>query len=79
LGLPSGPRTRLTAPLAGDLPANGPREHYMRGKIVAGELHVEQRQDSALLTVLNAAKVLVVHKVNNPAQPKGALMEYIPL
>ena len=79
LGLPSGPRTRLTAPLAGDLPANGPREHYMRGKIVDGELHVEQRQDSALLTVLNAARVLVVHKVNTPAQPKGMLMEYIPL
>ena len=79
LGLPSGPRTRLTAPLAGDLPANGPREHYMRGKIVDGELHVEQRQDSALLTVLNAARVLVVHKVHTPAQPKGMLMEYIPL
>jgi molybdopterin molybdotransferase len=79
LGLPSGPRARLTAPLASDLPANGPREHYMRGKILAGELHVEQRQDSALLTVLNAAKVLVVHKVNNPAQPKGTLMEYISL
>jgi hypothetical protein len=51
----------------------------MRGKIVDGELHVEQRQDSALLTVLNAARVLVVHKVHTPAQPKGMLMEYIPL
>lgn len=78
LGLPSGPRARLTAPLASDLPGNGPREHYMRGKLVAGELHVEERQDSALLTILNAAKVLVVHKANAPTQPKGTLMEYIP-
>ena len=51
----------------------------MRGKLVAGELHVERRQDSALLTVLNAANVLVVHKMSAPAQPKGTLMEYIPL
>ena len=79
LGLPIGGRQRLTAPLADDLHANGPREHYMRGNLVAGELHVERRQDSALLTVLNAANVLVVHKMSAPAQPKGTLMEYIPL
>ena len=79
LGLPIGGRQRLTAPLADDLQANGPREHYMRGNLVAGELHVERRQDSALLTVLNAANVLVVHKTSAPAQPKGTLMEYIPL
>ena len=78
LGLPIGGRQRLTAPLADDLQANGPREHYMRGNLVAGELHVERRQDSALLTVLNAANVLVVHKMSAPAQPKGTLMEYIP-
>ena len=79
LGLPIGGRQRLTAPLADDLQANGQREHYMRGNLVAGELHVERRQDSALLTVLNAANVLVVHKTSAPAQPKGTLMEYIPL
>ncbi|MDT2075837.1 MAG: molybdopterin molybdotransferase MoeA, partial [Planktomarina sp.] len=54
LGLPSKPRTRLSGPLAIGLPANGPREHYMRGKIIASKIHVDTRQDSALLTVLNA-------------------------
>ena len=79
LGLPSGPRKRLSAPLARDLPANGPREHYMRGNIVGGTLDVEQRQDSSLLTVLNSANVLVVHPANAPAQPRGTLTDYISL
>jgi len=79
LGLPSGPRERLSAPLARDLPANGPREHYMRGKIIGGTLDVEQRQDSSLLTVLNSANVLVVHQANAPALPRGTLVDYISL
>ena len=79
LGLPSKPRTRLTGSLAFDLPANGPREHYMRGKIVSGEIQIESRQDSALLTVLNAANILVVHPANEPAKAKGTFVEYIAL
>ena len=79
LGLPSKPRSRLSGPLAIGLPANGPREHYMRGKIIAGQIHVDPRQDSALLTVLNAANILIVHPANAPAKSKGTLIEYIAL
>ena len=79
LGLPSKARTRLTGVLAFDLAANGPREHYMRGKMVSGEIHLESRQDSALLTILNTANILVVHPANEPAKAKGTLVEYITL
>ena len=79
LGLPPKPRSRLSGPLAIGLPANGPREHYMRGKIIASKIHVDTRQDSALLTVLNAANILVVHPANAPPKSKGTPIEYIAL
>ena len=77
LGLPAGPRACQTAPLAHDLPANGTREHYMRATLVDGALHVAQRQDSSLLSVLSGANALAIAPINAPAMPKGSEMRYI--
>ena len=77
LGLPAGPRPCQTAPLAHDLPANGTREHYMRATLVDGALHVAQRQDSSLLSVLSGANALAIAPINAPAMPKGSKMRYI--
>ncbi|MEM9350914.1 MAG: gephyrin-like molybdotransferase Glp, partial [Pseudomonadota bacterium] len=79
LGLPPRAAVRLQAPLAHDLPANGPREHYMRAQIKNGALHVFDRQDSSLTTVLSEANVLAVRAPNDPARLKGAMLPYVPL
>ena len=79
LGLPAGPRACQTAPLAHDLPANGTREHYMRATLVDGALHVSQRQDSSLLSILSGANALAIAPIQAPAMPKGSEMRYIPL
>lgn len=73
------PRQHL--PLAHDLPANGPREHYMRAQIVNlnGNPHLApfDRQDSALQTVLAAADVLAIRPPNDPARAAGETLEWI--
>ena len=66
-------------PLAGPLPANGPRAHYMRATLRDGTLHVAERQDSSLLSVLHAATHLVVRAPGAAAAPEGALVQAIPL
>jgi molybdopterin molybdotransferase len=79
LGLGVGPRAYKTAPLAHDLPANGAREHYMRATIIDGALHVAERQDSSLLSILSGANALAIAPIDAPAMPKGSEMRYIPL
>ncbi|MEM6887623.1 MAG: gephyrin-like molybdotransferase Glp [Pseudomonadota bacterium] len=79
LGLGKKPAARLQAPLAADVPANGPREHYMRARVTPNGLKVAQLQDSSLLSVLANADALVVMAPDAPAQPKGTLLGYIPL
>ena len=79
LGLPAGPRATKTAPLAHDLPANGAREHYMRATLIEGALHVAQRQDSSLLSILSNANALAISPIDAPAMPKDSEMRYIPL
>lgn len=79
MGLPSGPRRRQSAPLAHDIDANGNREHYMRAQLINGALNVFQRQDSALLSVLADADVLVVRDPDDPKRSKGEQLDYIPL
>lgn len=67
------------APLAVEMPANGPRAHYMRARLIDGVLHPDTRQDSSLLSVLATADALMVRPVNDPARAKGAMAEYLPL
>jgi len=76
LGLPAQPAPCHSAPLAHDIPANGPREHYMRAQIRDGALHVFDRQDSALLSVLAGANVLAIRPPHDPARPAGDVLEF---
>ncbi len=71
LGLPSGPRTQVEMKLAQDLPENGPREHYMRGKTTPEGVMAFPRQDSSLLTILADADVLIVRPPHDPPRHAG--------
>ncbi|CUH53537.1 molybdopterin molybdotransferase MoeA [Shimia marina] len=77
LGLGEAPSPRLTAPLATALPANGPREHYMRARLQDGQLHSFGNQDSSLLTILSEANALIVCPPNAAKQPAGTPAEFI--
>ncbi len=79
LGFPPESRPRLQATLTCDMPANGPREHYMRARVQAGQITPFDRQDSALLTVLADANALLIRPVDAPGISKGQTVDYIPL
>lgn len=65
------------ARLAVDLPANGPRSHYMRARVVGGVITPFDSQDSALLRVLSEANALLVRPVGDPARSAGEAVPYI--
>ena len=75
LGEAAAPRRKL--PLATDIPANGPREHYMRAVVSKGAVTPEQRQDSSLLSVLASANALMVRPPHDPGHPAGTLVDII--
>jgi len=83
LGLGKSALPTQSATLAADMPANGPRAHYMRAmtQIENGALTVIpfDRQDSSLLSILSKANALLVRAPNDPAQAKGASVQIIPL
>ncbi len=83
LGLPAGERRRLRARLGADMPANGPREHYLRAEVAPGndlpELTPFSAQDSALLTVLSRSNALLVRPPHDPELRAGAIVEFLPL
>jgi molybdopterin molybdotransferase len=83
MGLPAGARRRFAARLGCDLPANGPREHYMRSDLRPGhdfpEITPYGSQDSSLLTVLSDANALLVRPPHDPARAAGEIVEYMPL
>jgi molybdopterin molybdotransferase len=79
LGYAPEPRPRMQATLTCDMPANGPREHYMRARVQAGQITPFERQDSALLTVLADANALLIRPVDAPEIGKGQTVDYIPL
>jgi molybdopterin molybdotransferase len=76
------PRPRK-ARLTVDLPANGPRAHYMRARLGAGEgmplITPFDRQDSALLSILGQADALLIRPVNDLARGAGTTVDYLPL
>ena len=69
----------ISAPLAVDLAANGPRQHYMRAAVTDSKVTVFDNQDSSLLTVLAQADALVVRAPNDPARRAGEMVTYLPL
>ncbi len=80
LGLPPAPATRRRAPLAEDIAANGPREHYMRARIGPdGAITPAESQDSGLMGILASADALLVRPPHAPAAPAGTLVDYLPL
>jgi len=66
-----------------DLPANGPREHWMRASLrfVDGELRVRPYgdQDSSLVSVFAVADALLRRLPGAPAAATGELVEVLPL
>ena len=77
LGLGAAPAPRRSAPLACDLPPNGPREHYMRAVLRDGTIRPAPRQDSALLSVLAEANCLMIRPAGEGPNYLGAAMDYI--
>ena len=72
------------ARLAEALPANGPREHWMRAVRVfgpEGESRVKALpdQDSAMLTVLSDADGLIRRPAGAPGAPEGEAVQYLRL
>ncbi len=70
-GLAAEPAARRPVPLAAPLPANGPREHYMRAELANGAVQAFTKQDSSLLNVLHRSNALVVRPPNAPAAKTG--------
>jgi molybdopterin molybdotransferase len=74
---------RLYLPLATPLPANGPRRHYRRGRLVTGATGTEvaplAETDSAHLSSFAQADVLVVQPENDPEREAGHIVEVVPL
>lgn len=83
LGLGKAPAPRETAELAVDLPANGPREHYMRAVLEPGRRYPrvtpDPRQDSSLLTVLSRADALMIHPAGVGPLKAGELVDILRL
>ncbi len=75
LGLPGDPPAREGARLGTALPANGPREHYMRARVVADaggwRCTPFSRQDSSLVSILAEANGLLVRPPDDPARAEG--------
>ena len=82
-GLPQGPAPRATARLAEDLPANGPREHYMRATLdrtaAMPVIRPFDRQDSALLSILTRADALLVRPAGDGPVAAGTEVSYVPI
>ncbi|RYH10155.1 gephyrin-like molybdotransferase Glp [Tropicimonas sp. IMCC6043] len=79
LGLGKVPAPRRRAVLGCDLPANGPREHFMRARLEDGVVTPFDSQDSALLTILARANALLVRPVADGPRQAGESVEILPL
>jgi molybdopterin molybdotransferase len=71
------PMVRL--PLAAPLPANGPRRDHLRARRVAGQAEAFPRQDSALLSVLAQADLLIIREAHAPPAKEGEPVDCIAL
>jgi molybdopterin molybdotransferase len=81
---PHAPVAMRRARLVQALPANGPREHYLRSHLdVDGEGQLTVRayedQDSSLISVFTAANALIRLVADAPATDAGALVDVLPL
>ncbi len=69
--------------LLADVPANGPRAHYMRSRLSPGEglpgITPFDRQDSALLSILGQADALLIRPVADSPRDAGTTVDYLPI
>jgi molybdopterin molybdotransferase len=84
LGQPASGEETLQAHVTVALPANGPREHFMRATSRPGPggmalVTPVRSQDSALLSALAEADCLLVRPVGAPAVPQGGLVPILRL
>jgi molybdopterin molybdotransferase len=75
---------RFTVPLAGELPSNGSRRHYLRGKLVRNDLGILEvdpigETDSGHISSLAASDCFIVQPENDPGRRVGSFIEVIPL
>lgn len=68
---------RRRALLADPLPANGPREDYLRAVEQAGTVRAAGRQDSSMLRTLAASDCLIVRAPHVPAAAAGDSVEIL--
>ena len=68
-----------TLPLAAALPANGARRDHLRARRTAAGAEAFARQDSALLSVLAAADLLIIREAGAPAAAVGEQVSCIAL
>ncbi len=79
LGLGAAAPAEQTARLAVGISANGPRAHYMRARVTDGLITPYDRQDSALLSVLNDANALLIRPIADIARKTGDVVRYLPI
>ena len=83
MGLPADMGRVSRARLGDDLPANGPRAHYLRSTVQMGgdfaTITPYGNQDSSLLTVLSQANALLVRAPYDPPRKAGEMVEYLSL
>jgi molybdopterin molybdotransferase len=77
------PYEALEAVLTDAVPANGPREHYMRGEVdvssVPARVTAFKKQDSGLIKFLQRANCLIVIPPDTPALDAGATVKVLKL
>lgn len=82
MGRPAPLPTGVPLPCATSLPLNGPRQHYMRARLIGepGQRMVDPAasQDSSLSTVLAQCDGLIVRPPNAPAVPTGKPVMFLP-
>jgi molybdopterin molybdotransferase len=66
------------------LPANGPREHYLRSHLEVDDngqqtVRAFEDQDSSLISVFTAANALIRLAADAPETPAGAMVDVLPL
>ena len=79
LGIGAHPPQTQTARLGIDIPANGPRAHYMRARLSGGTITPFARQDSALLTILTEANALLIRLIGDQPRTAGEDVTYLPI
>lgn len=82
MGRPAPLPQGIPLPSATGLPANGPRQHYMRARLIGepGERHVDAaaNQDSSLTSVMAQCDGLIIRPIDGPALKAGDPVPFLP-